>query len=222
MCDAPVGGNQTLCPDCWKAIQFVEAPWCACCGAPFPIPVAEGSLCGACIEKPPRFTAARSAMIYNDGSKKLILHFKHDRLHPAPALAQWMLRVGGDLVAQADCIVPVPLHRWRLFKRRYNQSAVIAHALAKLTGKPVVVDALIRTRATPSQGRMNRQQRRANVHGACAVALKRKALIKERNIVLIDDVFTTGATVDECCRALLAAGAQKVFVITLARTRMAD
>lgn len=219
-CEAPVGGNQTLCPDCWKAINFVAPPWCASCGAPFEVPVEAGTLCGECIAYPPDFSAARSAMIYDDASKRLILGFKHnDRLHPAEALAGWLHRAGAELWDKTDAIIPVPLHRWRLFKRRYNQAALLAHELGKRAGKSVVVDGLIRVIATPAQGHMNREDRKRNVAGAFSVNPRRADVLAGKTVVLVDDVFTTGATVNECSRILRKAGVGEVYVLTLARTK---
>ncbi len=219
-CDRPVTENQTLCAACWKAIHFVERPFCARCGAPFDVPVEEGTLCGQCLGGPPLYEKARSAVLYDDAIKPILLRFKHaDRLHPVPALAAWMVRAGAELWAEADLIVPVPLHRWRLLKRRYNQAALLAQAVGKNLDKKVAVDLLVRRRASESQGRKNRKERRENVAGA--FALRPGADVVGKKIVLIDDVLTSGATVEECARVLLSAGAATVSVVTLARARMA-
>lgn len=157
-------------------------------------------------------------MTYNDASRSLILAFKHaDRTDAAPAYGAWLARAGADLIAETDLIVPVPLHRRRLIGRRYNQAALLSQALGRAAGKPVCVDALIRHRATPSQGRMSRSQRARNVRGAFAARTVRRARIEGRSILLIDDVMTTGATVSACVNALLQAGAANVDVLTLAR-----
>ncbi len=218
-CDTPVGGDQTLCPDCWKAIHFITAPYCARCGTPFDMPVDAGTLCGACFEEPPVFAMARSAMVYDDASKPLVLSFKHgDRLHYVQALAAWMLRTGTEIWTKPDIvIVPVPLHRWRLFRRRYNQAALLAQELGRQTGLPTSVDVLHRIRATPTQGHLNRQQRRQNIAGAFQVM--RRAAVAGKVVVLVDDVMTTGATVNECARVLCAAGATEVHILTLARPK---
>ncbi|MDR3425785.1 MAG: ComF family protein [Alphaproteobacteria bacterium] len=220
MCDEPVGGNATLCPACWKQIQFIAKPFCDCCGMPFDIPVEDGTLCGACLAETPNFAAARAAMLYDEGSRKLVLGFKHgDRTYAAKALAVWMHRAGGAFWDKADALVPVPLHRWRLFRRRYNQSALLAQNIAALAGKNYLPDALIRTRDTPSQGHMRRKERQDNVRGAFAVPEARRKNIVGKTVVLIDDVMTTGATVEECARMLLKAGAARVHVLVLARVR---
>jgi len=145
-----------------------------------------------------------------------VLALKHgDRLHLAPALAQWMRRAGAELLADADLQIPVPLHWTRLFRRRYNQAAVLCQAIHGAGGPPVSVDNLIRRRRTPSQGRKSAAARRRNVAGAFAVRRPQEALGKR--VVLIDDVLTTGATVEACAHALKRAGAARVDVLTLAR-----
>ncbi len=220
MCDEPVGDRTTLCPDCWKQIQFIAPPFCACCGAAFDIPVSEGTLCGACLNEAPHFKSARAAMLYDDGSRKLILGFKHnDRTYAAKALAVWMHRAGGEFLESIDALVPVPLHRWRLFHRRYNQSAMLAQQIGLLAQKPVLFDALVRTRATPPQGHLKRKERQENVKGAFAVEARHKNDVEGKTLALIDDVMTTGATVNECSHVLLKAGAKQVHVLTLSRVK---
>ena len=159
-------------------------------------------------------------MLYDDASKRLVLSFKHsDRTHPAGALAAWMHRAGQDFWAEADYLMPVPLHRWRLFKRRYNQSALLAQYLSIVTQKPVLIDTLVRLRPTPIQGHMNRKEREANVKGAFGLNLRTRGQIRGKTIILVDDVLTTGATVNECSEVLLDAGAKTVNVLTLARVK---
>lgn len=221
-CERPVTQNQTLCADCWKGLHFVASPLCATCGAPFDLPVEEGTLCGACLDHAPAYAKARSALIYDDASRAMILRLKHaDRLHPVPALAKWMVQAGDAAFWQSvDVLAPVPLHRWRLLLRRYNQAAVLALAMGKQLGKPVAVDALRRVRPTESQGHKNRKERQVNVAGA--FALRRGTDVRGKVVVLVDDVLTSGATVGECAKVLLKAGAAQVCVVTLARTRIAS
>jgi ComF family protein len=218
-CHKAVGSAHTLCPACWKSIRFIASPCCAQCGAPFDFPVEEGTLCGECLAFPPDYTKARSAMIYDDASKGLILRLKHaDHLHLARGLAQNMFAAGKDLLDEADFIVPVPLHRFRLFQRRYNQAALLAQALGKLSGKPVLVDVLLRARATQSQGHLKREERRKNVAGAFCLAPRKAAQMAGKKILLVDDVMTTGATANACATALIKAGVAAVFVLTAAKT----
>ncbi|MGB9151528.1 MAG: ComF family protein [Alphaproteobacteria bacterium] len=220
ICDDPVGGAATLCPACWKQIQFIAAPLCECCGAPFDIPAGAGMLCGSCLTVRPRYQSARAAMLYDDASRKLVLGFKYgDRTYAAQALAVWMHRAACDFIAQADALLPVPLHRTRLFRRRYNQSSLLAQQVAALAQKPFLPDALRRIRATPTQGQRKRKERQENVRGAFAVLPRYAPSIEGKTLVLVDDVLTTGATVEECTRVLLEAGAKQVHVLTLSRVK---
>lgn len=216
-CGAGVAAQGALCASCWRGITFLGAPCCACCGMPFEFELAAPVLCGACARAHPPFGRARAAMRYDEGSRKLVLAFKHgDRLHLAPPFGAWMRRVGAELLDEADLLIPVPLHWTRLFARRYNQAAVLAQAIHAAGGPPVGADWLVRRRRTPSQGKRNAASRERNVRGAFAV--KPGRAVKGRRIVLVDDVFTTGATVGECARVLRRAGAASVDVLTLART----
>lgn len=208
-----------LCGACWGKMNFVEGAVCARCGLPFDVDPGEETVCGGCYAKPHDFTRARSIVSYDEASKALILAFKYgDRLDHAPAFARWLERTGRTLLEEADVVVPVPLHRWRLWRRRYNQSAVLAQRLAARAGKEFDPLALVRTRATPSQGAMpSAKARRRNVLGAFKVPAEEREAVKGRNVLLVDDVFTTGATLNACARALKRAGAANVDALTLAR-----
>jgi len=216
-CRALVRDSGNLCPDCWKKIVFLEGPMCSCCGLPFDFDIGTGTRCASCLAKPPAFDSARSVMRYDEASREPILALKRaDRHDLVPAFARWLERSGHDLIAEADVIVPVPLHRWRLWSRRFNQSALLVRALSRLTGKPAQMRVLVRVRPTRSQGDMpSAKARRRNVRGAFKA--NPVAAIRSRSVLLIDDVLTTGATVDACARALKRAGATKVLVLTLAR-----
>ncbi len=218
-CGAITDGDAALCGRCFAAVRFISAPLCACCGYPFELGAAsDAGLCGACIRHPPGFDRARAVFAYDDASRGLVVGFKHaDRTHGAPAFARWLARAGAELVADCDIIAPVPLHRWRLWARRYNQAALLAQELAALAARPCVVDLLLRVRATPSQGRLGRLARVRNLRRALAVNPRRADGLKGRRVLLIDDVHTTGATVEEAARALRAGGAAAVDVLTLAR-----
>lgn len=162
-------------------------------------------------------------MKYGEGARKIILALKHgDRLESIPALARWLATAGAELVVEADFIVPVPLHRFRLFSRRYNQSALLGKALERISGKSMLPQALKRVRATPPQQGLKRRERHENMRGAFAVNPGYSAKIKDCSLLLIDDVFTTGATVEACSKALLKAGAKRVDVLTLARVALPD
>ncbi len=182
------------------------------------MPTDEGTVCGTCLAYPPKVAKTRSVMLYNDASKRLVLGLKHgDQLHLVPAMATWMHRAGGPLWDTSDVLVPVPLHRWRLLKRRYNQAALLARALGESTGKPVMVDALTRWRKTESQGHKSRTERARNIAGAFRVTPRRALDLRGKRVLLVDDVLTTGATLEACATALHSAGAASVMALTLAR-----
>ena len=208
----------------WRDINFIAPPLCACCGVPFPFDAGgdgDGSdtvLCGACIASPPRFARARAVFQYDDTSRRMILAFKHaDRMEGAPAFAAWMQRAGAEILPDTDLIVPVPLHRLRLWMRRYNQAAVLAQALGRACNIAVAVDALARMRHTPPMINMNSEARRKNLRGAIKLRHAGTGNIAGRNILLIDDVLTSGATAEACAGVLNSAGAARVDVLTLAR-----
>lgn len=207
----------------WKDICFLEAPCCAQCGFPFEYDVGEGVQCAACLVHPPRYSTARSAMVYDDASRPLVLAFKHGgKTDNLSKFAAQLRRVGRHSLADADYIIPVPLHTQRLIKRRYNQSALLARALAKITIVPFHSNLLHRVRATPSQGGQSAAGRKRNVQGAFSVPENGKAQIKGANIILVDDVMTTGATVEACASILLRSGAKRVDVLCLARVIRKD
>jgi ComF family protein len=217
-CGARVDMAGLTCARCWSQLTFIAAPLCDRCGSPFDFAIEGALLCAACLAVPPPYDHARAALVYDEGSRGLILSFKHgDRLHAAPAFGAWMARAGADLLAGANLIAPVPLHRWRLLKRRYNQAALIADHAGKLSGVVHIPDLLERRRATPSQGSLGPSARARNVAGAFRLKPRHAERVKGARIVLIDDVLTTGATVGACARALRRGGAAKVDVLTLAR-----
>lgn len=217
-CGALTAEPGALCAACFAGVDFLGPPLCACCGDPFELAMEPGALCGQCIDRPPRFDRARAVFRYEGSARDLILRFKHaDRTDCAPAFARWMLRAAPELVTAADLIVPVPLHRARLLHRRYNQAALLALKLDAASGRPgrAAPDLLVRARRTPSQEGRGRAARHRNVKAAFAVA--DPEAVRDRRVLLVDDVLTTGATVGECARVLKGAGARAVDVLTLAR-----
>lgn len=204
----------------WSRIRFLDGPVCDGCGVPFEYD--PGARCAACMAKPRAFDAARAACLYDESSRDPILKLKHaDRVDLAPMLARWISRAAAELIEDADAIAPVPLHRFRLLRRRYNQAAEIARPLSVLSGTPYLPDALIRKRPTATQGGRSGSGRRRNVAGAFEVPAARRAQVEGQRILLIDDVLTTGATAEGCARALKAAGAARVDLAVVARVQAA-
>ena len=217
ICHCPVSENTTLCPDCFSKINFISKPYCPICGRPLPFDIMGECICAKCLTKRPLFLKARAAVRYDEISKKILLPFKHgDRLDLAPLIIKLMRRAADELMPEADIVIPVPLHRWRILKRKYNQSAILANRLAKMYQKPYAPCVLKRVRATPSQGHLSAIERKKNVTKAFKVTKPDK--IKGKRILLVDDVLTTGATANECTKVLLRAGAKQVCLLTFAAT----
>jgi ComF family protein len=222
-CGDILSAAQGLCPACWSKLTWLGAPCCACCGQPFPFDAGDGSLCGACLQKRPAYDRARAVLRYDDESRDLIIGLKHaDRTESVPALAGWMTRAGTGLLKAAELIVPIPLHWTRLAARRFNQAALLAQAIGRTAGLPVLPQALSRRRATRSQGRLGRLARFRNVKGAITVTDRQAAAVANRRILLVDDVITTGATIESAAKALISAGARNVDVLALAKVVRAD
>lgn len=217
-CREPLGDGVGLCAACWSKLALIEPPYCARLGIPFVYDPGPGLLSMEAIANPPAYQRAQAAVRYDEVAKALVHGFKYgDRLDLAPMMGRWMARAGRELLAGADGIVPVPLHWRRLWARRFNQSAALAGVISEIAGVPVLHGALKRVRATRQQVGLSQPQRAENVQGAFRVGAEGKAAIKGRRLVLIDDVLTSGATVDTCARALLRAGAAEVDVLVFAR-----
>ncbi len=217
-CRNPVGSHHALCPACWKGVGFITAPVCERLGTPLAFDLGPGALSPAAIAQPPAFDRARAAFRFDDVGRALIHALKYgDRLEVAVALSGWMVRAGRDLLADADALVPVPLHWTRLVSRRFNQAAELTRHMAAQTGLANEALLLRRVRRTRHQVGLTRAQRLDNVTGAFRIAVDRKGWIRGKRLVLVDDVLTTGATIEACCRVLRRAGAARIDVLTAAR-----
>ena len=218
-CGVVVDGDGLFCLDCWRGLDFIGPPWCAGCGAPFDVDRGADGLCGPCLVEPQDFDAARAALAYGDVARRVLMRFKHgNRPHHARMMARHMTRIAADWLAEQDVlVVPVPLARWRLWRRGYNQAALIARQVAADTQAQFVVDALRRVRETPSSGGAGRAVRRRNVRGAFALSVEGARLVRGRPVLLVDDVLTRGATASVCARVLKKSGAGTVRLLCWAR-----
>jgi ComF family protein len=214
-CRAAVAEPGALCGACWRAMRFIERPFCDRLGTPFEHDMGEGALSQRALDSPPIFGRARAAVVFEDGpSRKLIHRLKYyDRMELARPMGAWMARAGRDILAEADALMPVPLHRARLWRRQFNQAAALAREISRLCGKPLDAGGIARVRPTRSQVGLSRTERARNMAGAFRCLRD----VRGRRIVLVDDVLTSGATANAAARALLDAGAKAVDVLVFAR-----
>jgi len=210
--------EEGVCSECWGRINFISKPFCKICGLPFEYDI-DHDICSSCIKSRPAFDKAFSVFVYDKFSRPLITKFKYsDAVHFLPQLSK-MLHSRTN-ITKADLIIPIPLHYKRLVQRKYNQSALLAKELGKLSHRYVLFDGLIKTKNIAPQASLERKDRKKNVSNAFDINPKHKNILKGKNILLVDDVMTTGSTVSECAKALKKAGVKKVFVVTLSRTVM--
>ena len=216
-CQAPLASHDALCSGCWREIDFIRPPLCERLGLPLSYDSGAGTLSALAVAEPPIYGRARAVARHTGVMRQLIHDLKfRDRQDARRLFGRWMAEAGRELIAEADVLVPVPLHRMKLLRRRFNQAALLAGELAQLTARPVAPLALERRRKTASQLGLTREQRRENVSRAFAVPDRRAGLVRGRRVLLIDDVITTGATISAATAALLDAGATNVDVLALA------
>ena len=218
LCGEGLAAQTGLCAQCWSELAIPGDPACASCRRPLDNALAEGTICPPCLANPPRHAGIAAATLYNDASRKLVLALKHGgRIALAPMLARLMAAQLPDMVGPDWIAVPVPLHRWRLWSRGFNQSVLLANELAALRGVRVGVDALVRRKRTPMLGGLGRTARARAVSGAFAIGKGWEPQIKGAKVLLVDDVLTTGATTDACLSVLRRAGAERVMITCFAR-----
>jgi ComF family protein len=221
LCGAAVARQDGLCADCWGALAFPGEPCCTTCQQPMkPASQARSLQCGACAEHPPLHARVSAATLYNDTSRQLVLNLKHGHKIALAGLMGRMMaaRLGDAAAGEAlPLLVPVPLHRWRLWDRGFNQAALLAGEMAKAGSGELLVDGLVRVRRTPSLGGLGRGAREAALAGAITVPRRRAAMIRARRVILVDDVLTSGATSTACVAALIGAGAARVEIACFAR-----
>ena len=217
-CSALVEGGGVLCGASWRQTPFVTGLVCDGCGVPLPGADQGGVLCDDCLTWPRAWSRGRAALIYRDTAKRLVLALKHgDRVDLVGPTSEWMARAARPLIEPGTVLVPVPVHRWRLIRRRYNQAALLAQGIARRTGMTCLPDGLRRERPTGSQDGKTREQRYANLEGVFRVEPRRAGQIAGGRVLLVDDVMTSGATLTGCTEALYAAGAEVVSTVVLAR-----
>lgn len=217
-CGAVTPGDYQLCAGCWQSVDFLGAPNCVRCGIPVET---EGLICGPCLAAPPKHDGVRAVMAYGDVARQVVLRLKYNRrisnARTMAMLMAWHVRPNEPVL-----LIPVPLHRWRIWQRGYNQAALIASHLAKISGNAMLIDGLHRVRATRSLAGLSRKARAKEVRAAFRINPKHKPRVKGAHILLVDDVYTSGATTNACARVLKAAGAAEVEVICWARVVIGD
>jgi ComF family protein len=217
MCAGRVALAHGLCGACWSQIQFIDEPRCPQWGEPLPFDAGPGAVSARALQREPPWQNLRAAVVYDDASRKLVHALKyHDRLETARLMARLMQRAASDVLRKPAVLVPVPLHRWRLWRRRYNQAALLATEighLADLESKPEAIGRRVMTR---SQVGLSEEQRRSNLKGAFHIPEQSAADVAGRHIVIIDDVLTTGATASAVCECLMNYGAAQVDVVVFA------
>lgn len=222
-CRRHVSQPGVLCAQCWPKLRLLERPWCPVMGTPFAHDMGSGFLSAEAIADPPPFERARAAVAYSGVARQMVHGLKYqDRADLAPWMARWMMRAGAELVADADVIVPVPLHWRRFLRRQFNQSAELARAISMLSGLPFAPSAVRRVKLTRQQVGLERHEREQNVRAAFRVPAYAEIQLTGRRVLLIDDVYTTGATVRAVTMALKKGGAEAVDVLTFARVLPGD
>lgn len=220
VCGRPVSGAGGLCEACWADLEMISQPVCDAYGTPFVFDEGDGAVSARAIADPPVWDRARGAVMFNDCSQQLVHALKYrDRHEVTGPMARMMLHAGRDIISKTDVIVPVPLHRWRLWSRRYNQASLLAAEIGIVADVNMHSDLLTRTRNTRSQVGLGEVQRGRNVKGAFSVPESRVPVILGQRVLLVDDVLTSGATANECATVLKRAGAVHVDVLVFALVR---
>lgn len=214
-CEAATAEAFSLCVSCWNDTPFIARPYCDRLGTPFAVDYGEGLISPAAMADPPRFDRARAVALHKGTAKSLVSRLKYgERLDLAGPMARMMASAGREILGDCDLILPVPMHRARLWRRRFNQAALLANALGRETGLPVLVEGLVRRRHTPPQVGLTRAERQKNLTGAFALGPPGEMAIAGRRVVVIDDVRTTSSTLNACAHILRKAGAARIDALT--------
>lgn len=224
LCGKIIEDKNSLCTDCWKKIYFIKKPYCDKCSSPFEFQISSNDLCLSCIKSKPLFIKSRSAVIYNEYAAKIIFRFKfYDKIELRTFLAKSMINAAFDIIDNIDIFIPIPLHKKRLIMRKYNQSLILAETIAKITGKKLINDFLCKKKHTTPQAKLKQKDRIKNLKNIFAVKDKYSNNINEYknlNFAIVDDVMTTGSTINECIKELNGAGIKNVYAITFAKTKL--
>jgi ComF family protein len=211
--------NGNFCAKDWSELHFLQKPACNICFQPFEFRIDDEALCGKCLQKRPKYFKAISVWAYNEQSRIIIARFKYyDQINLAKYFSELMLKQAQEIFPEIDFIVPIPLHKLRIIKRKYNQAAILAKNIAKLSDKKLILDLLVRTKNNQPQASLDQRMRHKNVRGIFRTKEKYLTKIKGKNILLIDDVITTGATIESCAQELKSAKANRIYTLTLAKT----
>ena len=216
-CHQRISGHDALCASCWQQVAFITPPLCDRLGLPLPYGSGGPLISAAAAADPPPYDRARASAVFDGVTRELIHGFKYaDRHEARRLLARWMVHAGAELLADADVIVPVPMTRWRLIRRQFNQAALLCQEISRISRIQFDPFILRKTRTTPTQVGSSAAQRARNVAGAFAVSDGARDRVEGRNVIVVDDVITTGATVSACARALRAAGAKRIDILAAA------
>lgn len=222
LCEKIIEDEDTLCSECWKKIKFIEKPYCNKCATPLDFKVSEEDLCLACLKNEPLYIKSRSAVVYEGDIARIIFKFKfYDKLHLKRFMAKSIVKASQDILNNIHILIPVPLHKKRLIFRKYNQSLLLADEISKLTNKLVIPDFLHKTKHTQPQAHLKQSERKLNLKDKFVLNknyIKDIEKYKGLNFAIIDDVMTTGSTINECIKVLNKAGIKNVYSLTFAKT----
>ena len=216
-CLTPTETTNKICPTCWNNIDFIVSPYCEIKGTPFPFHIEQGTISASALKQTPHFDKARSVALYEGTMRELIHKLKYKDRHELTNLfVNWMQQAGKDILKKTDLIIPIPLYRSRIWHRRFNQSALLAKRLSKQTNIPYDCTLLIRGKKTKSQVGLTANERYQNLKNAFTIDNTKKEILRNKTILLIDDVITTGATINTASKLLKSTDVDKVYVLSLA------